>query len=127
MADVNAQITDAFSGQAEVFEAPEAFREDAHVKSMDEYRALYQRSVDDPEGFFIVSALEVRPTGTAPESEVDRGDLAGVRVEVSVAGGGKCPRCWTWSPVIGTDSDYHEVCPRCARVLRESGISPDEA
>ena len=46
---VNSQITDAYSGQAEVYQAPEAFCAAAHVKSMDQYRAMYQRSVDDPE------------------------------------------------------------------------------
>ena len=57
MADtVNAQITDAFSGHAEVYEAPDAFSAASHVKSMDEYRAMYQRSVDDPEGFWAEQA-----------------------------------------------------------------------
>ncbi|MFB3132663.1 MAG: AMP-binding protein, partial [Rhodothermales bacterium] len=52
MTEVNAQITDAFSGHAEVHEPSESFRAHAHVKSMDEYRAIYQRSIEDPEGFW---------------------------------------------------------------------------
>ena len=53
---VNAQITDAFSGHAEVYNAPDAFSAAAHIKSMDEYRAMYQRSVEDPEGFWAEQA-----------------------------------------------------------------------
>ncbi|MCH8961096.1 MAG: hypothetical protein IH820_07145, partial [Bacteroidetes bacterium] len=52
MTEVNAQITDAFSGHAEVHEPSESFRARAHVKSMDEYRAMYRRSIEDPEGFW---------------------------------------------------------------------------
>jgi hypothetical protein len=35
-----------------VFEPPVAGRENAYIKSMDEYRAVYKRSMDDPEGFW---------------------------------------------------------------------------
>jgi isoleucyl-tRNA synthetase len=74
----------------------------------------------DPEGFFIVSQLEVQSTGPAPaESE----ELPPAKITVTRAEGGKCPRCWTWNPGVGADEVYTEVCPRCAGVLRESGIS----
>ncbi len=52
MTEVNAQITDAFSGHAEVHEPSESFRARAHVKSIEEYRAIYQRSIEDPDGFW---------------------------------------------------------------------------
>lgn len=35
-----------------VFHAPDKFRESAWIKSMDEYKAMYKRSVEDPEGFW---------------------------------------------------------------------------
>jgi acetyl-CoA synthetase len=35
-----------------LFEPPKGFREQAHIKSLDEYRTLYERSVQDPEGFW---------------------------------------------------------------------------
>ncbi|NMC50128.1 MAG: acetate--CoA ligase [Desulfovibrio sp.] len=35
-----------------VFEPPVAGRENAYIKSMDEYRAVYKRSMEDPEGFW---------------------------------------------------------------------------
>jgi acetyl-CoA synthetase len=39
-----------------VFEPPPGFRAQAHFKSLDEYRALYKRSVEDPEGFWAEQA-----------------------------------------------------------------------
>jgi len=59
MAEVNAQITDAYSGHAEVYEPPEAFSAKAFFSSMDGYRALYKRSVEDPEGFWREQADRV--------------------------------------------------------------------
>jgi len=35
-----------------IFEPPEEGRDQAYVKSMDEYRELYKRSMEDPEGFW---------------------------------------------------------------------------
>ena len=34
------------------FHAPETFRENAWVKNMDEYQAMYRESIEDPEGFW---------------------------------------------------------------------------
>nr|WP_319392403.1 acetate--CoA ligase [uncultured Desulfobacter sp.] len=35
-----------------IFHAPDTFRENAWIKSMDEYKAMYKQSVEDPEGFW---------------------------------------------------------------------------
>ncbi len=42
--------------ETRVFEPPQAFRAAAHVKSLAEYEALYERSVADPEGFWAEQA-----------------------------------------------------------------------
>ncbi len=74
---------------------------------------------EDPKDFFIVSQLEVQPTGPSPaESEEQPPPV----ITVTRAEGGKCPRCWTWNPDVGADEVYKEVCTRCAGVLRDSGI-----
>ena len=39
-----------------VFPPPEDFRQAAHVKSLEEYRRLYEKSVKDPEGFWAEQA-----------------------------------------------------------------------
>ena len=42
-----------------VFQPPEAFREKARLKSLDEYKAIYRRSIDDPEAFWAQKADEL--------------------------------------------------------------------
>ncbi len=42
--------------ESRVFPPPEAFSAAAHVRSMDEYRALYARSIADPDGFWAEQA-----------------------------------------------------------------------
>ena len=51
MADIESILN-----EARVFEPPSAFRERAHLKSLAEYRRLYDRSVSDPEGFWAEQA-----------------------------------------------------------------------
>jgi isoleucyl-tRNA synthetase len=54
---------------------------------------------------FIVSAAAL----------VDGGDT--VEVAVDRAEGGKCERCWTYSPKVGRLTAHPGVCERCAAVL----------
>jgi acetyl-CoA synthetase len=42
--------------ETRVFPPPPEFQRRAHIKSLDEYRALYRRSVEDPEGFWAEQA-----------------------------------------------------------------------
>ncbi len=42
----------AVTGDAKMFPPPKAFAERAHIKSMEQYREMYQRSINDPEGFW---------------------------------------------------------------------------
>jgi isoleucyl-tRNA synthetase len=84
-------------------------------------------ATEDPEGFFIVSHLDVE-TATSPvmEEAQEENQLAGVRVQVFRVEADKCPRCWVWASDVGSDKDYPQVCARCAGVLRESGIRVEE-
>ncbi|HMK34129.1 MAG TPA: isoleucine--tRNA ligase [Desulfomonilaceae bacterium] len=81
-------------------------------------------AMQDPEGFFIVSQLEIQSTG--PAASADQVSQPAAQVTVSRAQGGKCPRCWTWNTQTGTDETYRDVCPRCAGVLKESGVEVTE-
>ena len=49
------------------FEPPKEHRDRAYVKSMDEYRELYERSMSDPEGFWKDRALELLDWFKEPE------------------------------------------------------------
>lgn len=62
---------------------------------------------------FIVSGVEILRDDSLPA------ELEGIKVEVSKAGGVKCPRCWTFSENAGTDPEHPELCPRCTKVVRE--------
>ncbi|BBE30692.1 isoleucine--tRNA ligase [Tepiditoga spiralis] len=41
-----------------------------------------------------------------------------VKVKVTKAEGKKCERCWKIDTEVGNDSEYTDVCPRCAAVLK---------
>jgi acetyl-CoA synthetase len=45
--------------ETRVFPPPPEFQRKAHIKSLDEYRALYRRSVEDPEGFWGEQAQQL--------------------------------------------------------------------
>ena len=44
------------------FDPPSQFQQQARIQSMDEYRRMYQRSIDDPEAFWAEQADELRWT-----------------------------------------------------------------
>ena len=77
------------------------------------------QDMEDREGFFIVSQVELESKNIEAKASDDADPLVGVEVAVVRAQGAKCPRCWIWSSNIGTDSRYPDVCPRCATVLVE--------
>ncbi|MEF8795210.1 MAG: acetate--CoA ligase [Salinivenus sp.] len=56
MPEQDAEVTAAYSGRDEVYSPSEAFRDRAHISSMDEYEALYERSVEEPEAFWAEQA-----------------------------------------------------------------------
>lgn len=74
-------------------------------------------NIEDPEGFFIVSQLQLVPDSVDSAERDDLNPLLGVTVKVARAEGQKCPRCWIWNSKIGTDLKFPDVCPRCAGVL----------
>jgi len=58
----------------------EEFRKTAHIKSRDEYEALYRRSLEDPEGFWAEQAREYL-TWTRPWDFVLKADLEEARIQ----------------------------------------------
>lgn len=73
--------------------------------------------MEDPEGFFIVSQVEVTATSDPESQEADQT----VAVQIHRADGIKCPRCWNWRSDVGSVPDHPDVCGRCARVLLGKG------
>jgi len=50
---------DSLMTEKRTFPPPAALRKEAHVKSMEEYQRLYDRSVNDPDGFWLEQAREM--------------------------------------------------------------------
>ncbi len=51
-------------------------------------------------------------------SEIELVEAPGnLKVEVSLAGGTKCERCWHYRDSVGTDPEIPTVCGRCSRIL----------
>jgi isoleucyl-tRNA synthetase len=116
------------------------FRAREHVAS--EIESLIARDPEKARDILIVSQLEVR-SGETPgfmwqleearragtdgaSAQIQDGDRAGWGfyskpldrlIAVFKAGGGKCERCWKYDEAVGRNSDYPEVCSRCAAVL----------
>ena len=61
-----------------VFPPPADFAAAAHVKSLDEYKAMYARSVEHPQAFWGEIAAQVRPRFSASHA-TGRVDTAGCR------------------------------------------------
>lgn len=50
---------------------------------------------------------------------VEAKENAGVRINISVADGAKCERCWNYSTRVGESERYPTVCERCIAALEE--------
>lgn len=67
---------------------------------------------------FIVSECGITTAEPAAESTVGRGsNFPGLTVEVGVAAGAKCQRCWMQAPKVGENPNHPTLCPRCADVV----------
>lgn len=74
------QVTAAYSGNANVFDASEAFKANAHFKSLEEYKALYQQSIENPEAFWGEQAKRI--SWHEPFSNVKNVSLASSNVSI---------------------------------------------
>jgi len=68
--------------------------------------ALLRKYEKDLRYLFIVSQVELRQGNE-------------VSINVSVADGEKCERCWNYSTRVGESEAYPTVCERCVAALRE--------
>ena len=62
---------------------------------------------------FIVSALEI-----VKDSKKDEDSNLGIAVEITVAEGEKCERCWMYSTTVGQDKENPTICHRCSENLK---------
>ena len=77
--------------------------------------------------FGQIADLDLAPLCIVSEFNVHKGEGKGVKgeyfpgliVDVEPSELPKCPRCWTHSDSVGTDSQYPELCARCADALKK--------
>ena len=69
---------------------------------------LLQQHQKDLRYLFIVSQVEL-----------ESAENAGVSINISVADGTKCERCWNYSTRVGESERYPTVCERCVAALEE--------
>jgi acetyl-CoA synthetase len=141
MSESQDKITSLLS-EVRIFEPPAEGRDSAFVKSMEEYQALYARSMDDPEGYWAERAEELttwdRKWDSVLEWDFSTPDIKwfrGARLNVSyncldrhLANGrrNKAALIWQGEPeedvrVYTYQMLHSEVC-RFANVLRKKGV-----
>jgi isoleucyl-tRNA synthetase len=71
--------------------------------------------LDQLDQLFIVSAVKLHsPDSQAPEGAYQT--QAGA-IQVAVAQGEKCERCWIVTPEVGQSKEYPTLCKRCSDVI----------
>ena len=106
----------------EVFRALETARKDKVIGSglqaklvisaPAESYGLLEKYRDTLRYLFIVSQVDIHQLP-------GHGNGSGLKVEVLLAEGAKCERCWNYSTQVGSDTEYPTVCERCSAALHE--------
>ncbi|MFU8763149.1 MAG: isoleucine--tRNA ligase [Haliea sp.] len=85
-----------------------------------ELQALLAQLADELRFVLITSAATLQPLATAPEAAAAT-ELAGLRLQVSVAEEEKCERCWHRRPDVGSHSAHPTLCGRCVENIDGPG------
>jgi acetyl-CoA synthetase len=89
MTDENVKQVESVYMEKRVFEPPEEFVRNAHIKSMDEYKEMYDRSIQDSEDFFGEMAEEYIHWFKKWDGPVEEYDFKGDEIRVKYLQGGK--------------------------------------
>ena len=124
-----------------VFNPPEEIRQNAYIKNLDEYKRIYQRSIDDPEGFWGEMAEQLdwyKKWDTVLVEDFKEAKhewFVGGKLNVSYNCLDRHLKTWRknkaaliWEGDIGDSKTltyqqlYHEVC-KFANVLKKHGVN----
>jgi acetyl-CoA synthetase len=89
MTDENVKQVESVYMEKRIFEPPKEFIQNAHIKSMDEYKEMYNRSIQDPEGFFGEMADEYIHWFKKWDGPVEEYNFKGDEIHVRYFQGGK--------------------------------------
>lgn len=65
---------------------------------------------------YIASQVEIMEQDTVEDPVHETDEL---KIDVQVADGGKCVRCWNRTETVGTHADHPELCTRCVSAVSE--------
>ena len=102
------------------FKAIEDIRSEGKVGSSLEAKVIFSTS-DEKMAEFLKSTVELWPAiAIISECEI-KFDKSASELDISTvhAGGAKCSRCWQWRRDIGSDSEFTDICGRCANVMTQ--------
>lgn len=89
---------------------------DLYVEDKSAYSFL--KDIENLAEIVIVSDLVIHEQEEAPQNALAGEYFEGIKIAVSPASGGKCERCWMYSPEVGKESGHPELCPRCLKVVQ---------
>jgi isoleucyl-tRNA synthetase len=67
---------------------------------------------------FIVSDVEIYPSGQKTGEAYESTEIKNMFIKVEKALGQKCERCWNWSESVGKFKDHPQVCERCYNAIK---------
>ena len=85
-----------------------------------ELQSLLEQLADELRFVLITSAATLQPLASAPDDAAAT-ELAGLRLQVSVAQEEKCERCWHRRPDVGGHSAHPTLCGRCVENIDGPG------
>jgi isoleucyl-tRNA synthetase len=101
-----------------VLKALEESRQKGEIGSSLQAKVIFHVS-DEKLERFLSENMELWPSiAIVSKAELVKSSGEKLKIEVKPADGEKCPRCWQWHSDIGQDSEYSDVCLRCASVLK---------
>jgi len=82
--------------------------------------SLLKEEEEALEEVLIVSDLRVSTGSGTPAGGVlfESKEVPGLKITVEAAGGGKCERCWHFSPFVGKSAEHPTICGRCVEALK---------
>jgi len=88
------------------------------TRTMQQTLTKYETSLAE---LFGVSRVFIDPS--ADDGRIDS-PLGTFAIDVRMASGTKCDRCWRYTEDVGSEAKYPTVCARCAEALTEIGFNP---
>ena len=80
----------------------------------EEIKKLLQDSKDELPTLFITSQVEI---SDKPIENANKSSALSLHVAIESADGKKCVRCWNYSPSVGSDKEFNDICSRCKDVV----------